>query len=333
MGDATFRALVIEQADGRQIAEVREIEREALPAGEVLVRVAYSTINYKDGMAITGEGKIVRGGFPFVPGIDYSGTVEESSDPQYGVGDEVMLTGWGVGEKHWGGLAELARAQGVWLVPLPAGMSLRRAAGIGTAGLTAMIAVLALEAAGLKPGGQPVVVTGAAGGVGSVAVALLARLGYEVAASTGRAELHDYLRRMGATQLLERSELATGSTRPLESERWAGAVDAVGGTTLATLLKTMAYGSSIAACGLAGGADLATTVLPFILRGVSLLGIESVNYPRERRLRAWERLAHDLPAELLDEMIEEVPLAAVPELAQAILKGQVRGRTVVNVNA
>jgi acrylyl-CoA reductase (NADPH) len=332
MSEERFRALLLSQGEGGATqAAIGELEREALPAGDVLLRVAYSSINYKDGLAITGTGKIIRS-FPFVPGIDAAGSVVESSHPAYAPGDQVILTGWGVGERHWGGLAQYMRLKGDWLVPLPAGLSLRQAMGIGTAGLTAMIAVLALEHQGLTPGGRPVLVTGAAGGVGSIAVALLARLGYEVVASTGRAETHDYLRGLGAASIIERGEL-TSPGKPLESERWAGAVDTVGGETLAGVLRSLAYFGSVAACGNAGGVSFTSSVFPFILRGVNLLGVESVMYAAEKRRLAWERLARELPSDLLDSLIESVPLEQAIATAQRIVKGQVRGRVVVDVNA
>jgi len=330
-----FKALVLDQDDGDVHASIKELSPDALPAGDVTVAVAYSSLNYKDGLAVTGQGKIVRA-YPMVPGIDLAGTVAESRSPDYKPGDEVVLTGWGVGERHWGGYAELARVKSEWLVPLPAGLSLRQAMGLGTAGFTAMLAVLALEENGLRPGTageRPVIVTGAAGGVGSVAVALLARLGYTVAASTGRPDLHDYLKGLGANQLVERATLAAPSSRPLESEHWASAIDTVGSATLASLLRTTAYGGSVAACGLAGGSDLPTTVLPFILRGVNLLGIDSVLCPPERRRAAWERLARDLPAGALERITQVAPLADVPRLAGEILQGRVRGRVVVDVRA
>jgi acrylyl-CoA reductase (NADPH) len=328
----TFKALLAEQKDGVTQVALRELSKNDLPPGDVLVAVAYSTLNYKDGLAVTGQGKVIRK-FPLVPGIDLAGSVVESASPAYRPGDAVVLTGWGVGESHWGGLAQLARVKAEWLVPLPQGLSLKQAMGIGTAGFTAMLCVLALEEHGLTPADQrEVVVTGAAGGVGSIAVAVLAKLGYNVVASSGRAELHDYLRQLGAKQVLDRSVLAKPG-RPLESERWAGAVDTVGGDTLATLLTGMAANASVAACGNAAGFTLTTTVFPFILRGVNLLGINSVMVPQPRRLLAWERLARDLPAPALDSMIQVAPLAQVPELSQQILKGQVRGRVVIDVNA
>lgn len=328
----SFRALVLEEHKGKIQASIRELGRDALPDGDVLVEVAYSSLNYKDGLAITGQGRIVRN-YPMVPGIDFSGTVVESSSPAFQPGDRVILTGWGVGERHWGGFAALARVKADWLVRLPVGLSPHGAMAFGTAGLTAMLCVLALEEAGIVPGEREVVVTGAAGGVGSVAVALLARAGHNVTASTGRAAEHDYLTALGARQIIARDVLATPSKRPLESERWAGGVDTVGDDTLASVLKAVAYGGAVAACGLAGGTSLNTTVLPFILRGVRLLGVDSVMCPRPRREAAWARLASDFPAELLDRVTRTVPLAALPAVAEEIMQGRVRGRVVVDVNA
>lgn len=332
MAQERFQALVVEQQEGQVVSSLRELEREALPAGDVLIRVAYSSLNYKDGLAVTGAGKVIRR-YPMVPGIDLAGTVVESASPAYRPGEAVVLTGWGIGESHWGGYAQLARVRSEWLVPLPAGLDLQQAMGIGTAGLTAMLSVMALEAHGLRPGEREVLVTGAGGGVGSVAVALLARLGYRVAASTGRPELHGYLRELGAATIVDRRDLAAPAQRPLESERWAGAVDTVGGDTLAAVLRSLAHGSSVAACGLAGGSALNTTVFPFILRGVNLLGIDSVLCPLEPRQAAWVRLARDLPAGALARMMQVAPLREVPALSREILQGRIRGRVVVDVNA
>lgn len=328
----TFKALVLEQHDGTVAAAVRDLDRSALPTGEVLVRVAYSTLNYKDGLAITGRGRVVRD-YPMVPGIDYVGTVEESASTAFAPGDQVILTGWGVGERHWGGLAQLARAQADWLVKLPAGLSPQAAMGFGTAGLTAMLCLIALEEQGLQPGEREVVVTGAAGGVGSVAVALLAGAGHNVTASTGRTAAHDYLRGLGARQVVDREAVATPPDRPLARERWAGGIDTVGGETLASLLRSTAYTGAIAACGLAGGTTVNTTVLPFILRGVRLIGVDSVLASRARREVAWARLARDFPATQLDSVTRMVPLGEVAGLADAIIDGQIRGRIVVDVNA
>lgn len=326
----SFSAFVIEEADGKVAGAVRSLDDTDLPEGDVTVRVACSTLNYKDGLVLNGLGKLVRQ-YPHVPGIDFAGTVEASASPDYKPGDKVILTGWRVGETHWGGHAQKARVRSDWLVQLPSGLSERRAMAIGTAGFTAMLAVMALEDHGLVAGGE-VLVTGASGGLGSVAVAVLARLGYRVAAVTGRAETHDYLRDLGADSILDRAEFSEAPKRPMASARWAGAVDAVGGTTLANVIAGMAYGAPIAACGNAGGIDLHTTVLPFILRGVGLLGVDSVMCPKERRLRAWDRLVRDLPLDKLDAMTTVAPLAELPELGRRILKGQVRGRVVVDVN-
>lgn len=328
----TFKALLVENDEGQFKASIKTLSRADLPEGEVLVQVAYSSLNYKDGLAVTNKGKIVRS-FPLVPGIDLAGTVLESSSAAYQPGDEVILTGWGVGEQYWGGYAQLASVKADWLVPLPPGLTLAQAMGIGTAGFTAMLCVLALEAHGLKPGDGDVVVTGASGGVGSVAVAVLAKLGHRVVASTGRTELHDYLKELGAAEIIDRAVLATPSKRPLESGRWAGAVDAVGGQTLASVLKAMKDDTSVAACGLAGSADLPTTVLPFILRGVNLLGINSVSVPHAKRREAWRRLSQDLPLDLLEKTMQPASLADLFQLSEDILQGQVRGRVVVDVNA
>lgn len=324
----TFKALVVETGDP-YTAQIRQASVDELPPGDVLVRVVYSSLNYKDGLAITGAGKVIRS-FPMVPGIDLAGTVVESASPDYQPGDAVVLTGWGVGERHWGGLAELARVRAEWLVPLPEGLTLQQAMGIGTAGFTAMLAVMALEAHHLDKS-KEVLVTGAAGGVGSVATALLAQLGYRVVTATGRTSEEAYLKSLGADEILDRSVLAA-PPKPLESERFGGAVDTVGGVVLAGVLPRMAYGGSVAACGNAGGVKLETTVFPFILRGVNLLGIDSVMCPREKRLLAWQRLAHDLPKPLLEAAMQVVTLEEVPGLAQAILKGQVRGRVVVRLS-
>ncbi|MBI5811823.1 MAG: oxidoreductase [Meiothermus silvanus] len=324
---ATFKALILE-AEGQP--HIREIDEAELPAGDVQVRVEYSSLNFKDGLAITNQAKVIRS-YPMVPGIDFAGTVVESASPEYQPGDRVLLTGWRVGEVHWGGMAQMARVKAEWLVPLPPGMSPLQAMGIGTAGFTAMLAVMALEEHRLSRE-REVLVSGAAGGVGSIAVALLAQQGYKVAASTGRKDAYEYLRALGATSIIERAELAAPA-KPLESERWAGGVDTVGGEILAKVLAQTAYGGSVAACGNAAGPALETTVFPFILRGVNLLGIESVMCPKEKRLVAWERLARDLPREKLEKTLHIAPLAEVPRLAQEILQGRIRGRVVVDVNA
>jgi acrylyl-CoA reductase (NADPH) len=329
---ATFRALLLEQgaAPDAVTASIRALPLSELPAGEVRIAVAYSSLNYKDALAVTNRGRIIRR-FPMVPGIDLAGRVEESSAPGFRPGDPVLVTGWGIGERTWGGYAEQARVAADWIVPLPDGMTLKHAMGIGTAGFTAMLCVMALEERGVAPGGREVVVTGASGGVGSIAVALLARLGYPVVASTGRASTHDYLRALGAKEIIDRGALAGASNRPMESERWGGAVDTVGGETLAGLLRSMAYYGTVAACGLAGGSNLSTTVIPFILRGVALVGVESVLCPTPRRRAAWARLARDLPAALLDRIVQVAPLEQVPGLCEDLLAGRLQGRVVVEV--
>ena len=329
-----FNALVVEKNDeGKTHAALRQIDIDALPQGDVLVAVDYSTLNYKDGLCIGPGGGLVRT-YPHVPGIDFAGTVEASQDPRYAPGDKVVLTGWRVGEVHWGGYAQKARVKADWLVPLPQGISTRDAMAVGTAGLTSMLAVMALEDHGLVPGAGLVLVTGAAGGVGSVAVALLAALGHEVAAVTGRPEQEQYLRALGAAQIVARDSLTEVTRKPLEAETWAGCVDAVGGAMLGRVLKQMHYGSSVAAIGLAGGAAIeGALITPFILRGVNLLGIDSVMQPFENRKRAWARLAADLPMEMLHSMVQMATLADLPGLGADILKGQVKGRVVVDVNA
>lgn len=329
----TFKALVVEKnEDGKTSAAVQEITADRLPEGDVTVAVEYSTLNYKDGLCIGPGGGLVRK-YPHVPGIDFAGVVEDSSDPRYKPGDKVVLTGWRVGEAHWGGYSQKARVKADWLVPLPEGLDTRSAMAVGTAGFTAMLAVMALEDHGLKPGNGPVLVTGAAGGVGSVATAILAGLGYEVAGVTGRPETADYLKSLGATQIVAREEINETTKRPLEAETWAGCVDAVGGDMLARVLGQMKYGASVAAVGLAGGAGLPATVIPFLLRGVNLLGIDSVMQPFENRQRAWARIAKDLPMDKLEAMIQPATLSDLPQLGRDILKGQVKGRVVVDVNA
>jgi acrylyl-CoA reductase (NADPH) len=325
-----FKALVLSKADDRVTAAVGQLDEARLPEGDVTVAVEHSTLNYKDGLIILNKAPLVKS-FPHVPGVDLAGRVVESRHPEWRPGDAVILTGWGVGERRWGGYAQRARLKGDWLVPLPAGWTARHAMAVGTAGFTAMLAVMALESHGLEPGAGEVLVTGGAGGVGSVAIALLARLGHQVTASTGRAASHDYLRSLGASQIIDRAELAEPSTRPLESERFAGAIDAVGGTTLARALGQMKYRCSVAAVGLAGGSELRTTVIPFLLRGVNLLGIDSVYQPAAPRRAAWQRLARDLDLGLLDGMIQPATLEDLPRLAGEILKGQVRGRVVVDL--
>jgi acrylyl-CoA reductase (NADPH) len=329
---AEVKALVLREAEGKVRAAIERIDESALPPGEVTVAVEYSTLNYKDGLILNGLGRLVRS-YPHVPGIDFAGTVERSDAPAFKPGDKVVLTGWRVGEMQWGGYAGKARVKAGQLVKLPEGLSAKRAMAIGTAGFTAMLAVMALEEHGLAPAKGEVLVTGAAGGLGSVAVAVLAKLGYRVIASTGRPDQHEYLSALGAAGFLDRAELAKPPSRPLDAERWAGAIDAVGSTTLATLLTQLKYGASAASCGLAGGNDLPTTVIPFLLRGVNLLGIDSVMCPIERRKAAWSRLTRDLPMEKLDALTETVPLEALPALGQKILKGGVRGRIVVDLRA
>lgn len=329
-----FKAILVEKSeDGAVSASVKELDDAQLPAeGDVTVAVEYSTVNYKDGLCVTGGGGLVRN-FPHVPGIDFAGTVETSDDSRFKPGDKVVLTGWRVGEVWWGGYAQKARVKADWLVPLPEGLTTKQAMAVGTAGFTAMLSVMALEAHGLKPGGLPVLVTGAAGGVGSVATAILAHLGYEVAAVTGRPETADYLKDLGASQIVARDEIAEPSAKPLERETWAGCVDAVGGGMLARVLTQIVYGGSVAAVGLAGGAKLPATVIPFLLRGVNLLGIDSVMRPYEDRLAAWRRIGTDLPMAKLEAMVEDHALSDVLDLGPAILKGQVRGRAVIDVNA
>ncbi len=326
-----FNALVVEKdEEGKTHAAVKELSLDDLPAGDVTVAVEYSTVNYKDGLCIGPGGGLVRN-YPHVPGIDFAGTVEASDDDRYKPGDKVVLTGWRVGEAHWGGYAQKARVKADWLVPLPDGIDTRQAMAVGTAGFTAMLAVMALERQGIKDG--PVLVTGAAGGVGSVATAILANLGYEVAGVTGRPETADYLTSLGAKRIVAREELNETTKRPLEGETWGGCVDAVGGVMLARVLGQMQYGASVAAVGLAGGANLPATVIPFLLRGVNLLGIDSVMQPYDNRVEAWLRVAKDLPMDKLEAMIQPAVLADLPELGRGILKGQVKGRVVVDVNS
>ncbi|WP_418591922.1 acryloyl-CoA reductase [Ponticoccus sp. (in: a-proteobacteria)] len=331
----TFNALVVEKdADsGKTTAAVQALAETDLPDAEVTVAVEYSTVNYKDGLCIGPGGGLVRR-YPHVPGIDFAGTVEASDDARYKPGDKVVLTGWRVGEAHWGGYAQKARVRADWLVPLPDGLDTRAAMAVGTAGLTAMLAVMALQDHGLTPDKGPVLVTGAAGGVGSVAVAILSNLGFEVAAVTGRPEQEGYLRDLGARQIVPRAELTEVTRKPLEGEQWAGCVDAVAGAMLGRVLKQVKYGGSVAAIGLAGGAAIeGALITPFILRGVNLLGIDSVMQPYEARLRAWARIASDLPMDRLEAMVQPATLSDLPRLGAEILKGQVKGRVVVDVNA
>ena len=325
----TFKAIVVEKGEGGQKAGLADFDEANLMDGDVTVRVEWSTVNYKDGLALTGKAPVIRR-FPMIPGIDFAGTVESSSHPQWKPGDRVILNGWGAGETHLGGYAEKARVKGDWLVGLPARNSARGAMAIGTAGFTAMLAVMALERQGVAPRHGPVIVTGAAGGVGSVAVTLLAKLGFAVVASTGRPAEADYLKSLGAREIIERKELA-GASKPLGPERWAGGIDTVGSTTLASVLSMTRYGGAIAACGLAGGMDLPATVAPFILRGVSLIGIDSVMCPLERRREAWKRLASDIDAGKLAMMTSEIDLAGVMDAGRRIVEGAVRGRIVVKI--
>ena len=323
-----FKALVLHKQGDQVTAAVEQVDLARLPEGEVTVAVEHSTLNYKDGLIILGRAPLVRS-FPHVPGIDFAGRVVDSAHPDWRPGDAVVLTGWGVGERQWGGHAERARVKGDWLVPLPAGWTTEHAMAVGTAGFTAMLAVMALENHGLEAGAGEVLVTGAAGGVGSVAVAVLARLGHQVTASTGRAASHEYLKSLGASQVIDRAELAEPSSRPLESERFAACIDSVGGTTLARVLGQMKYRCSVAAVGLAGGSELHTTVLPFLLRGVNLLGIDSVYQPVAPRRAAWQRLARDLDLRMLGAMTQQATLEDLPRLAGEILEGKVQGRVVV----
>jgi acrylyl-CoA reductase (NADPH) len=325
-----FRALVLDQADGALRRELQELPLDALPDDNVLVRVEYSDLNYKDGLAVTGAGKIVRS-FPMVAGIDFAGTVEASESERYRPGDRVLCTGWGLSERHWGGYAQMARVPDEWLVPIPEGLDARWAMGLGTAGFTAMLCVMALEDFGMRWDGE-VVVTGATGGVGSVAVAILAALGYSVVASTGKRSEEAYLTSLGAASIIDRSMLAE-NYKALGSQRWSGAVDTVGGDTLAGLISTMKYHAPIAACGNAGGQEFRSSVYPFILRAVALLGVESVVTPGERRQQAWRRLAEILPPDTVEAMTRVAPFSEVPDLAGQIVQGQIRGRIIVDVNA
>jgi acrylyl-CoA reductase (NADPH) len=327
-----FRAVILENTGGNVRASVKQLSADSLPEGDVLVSVAYSSLNYKDALAVTNRGKIVRR-FPMVPGIDFSGVVVESTSTRFKPGDQVVLTGWGVGEEYWGGLAQLARVKSEWLLPLPEGLTLKHAMAVGTAGLTAMFCVMALEEHGVRPDKGDVLVTGATGGVGSVAVTLLARLGYRVVASTGKEDAREFLKALGAQEIIDRRALAACGDKPLESARWAGAIDSVGGETLAAILRQLQRDSCVAAVGLAGGAELHTTVYPFILRGVSLLGVSSVYMPVERRRAAWTRLADKLPMETLDQMTQTARLDDVLALSEQMLCGNIRGRVVVDMNA
>lgn len=324
-----FKAVVINKDDEYK-AELAEVDESSMMDGDVTVEVAYSTLNYKDGLAITGASPVVRH-FPMVPGIDFVGRVIESDNDNYKAGDQVVLNGWGVGEKHWGGLAQKARVQGDWLVPLPSEFEPKDAMAIGTAGYTAMLCVMALEKQGVKPEDGDILVTGAAGGVGSVAIALLSKLGYKVTAVTGRSTNTDYLTKLGATDVVDRSEFE-GPGRPLAKERWAGAIDVVGGHTLANVCASVKYRGAVAACGLAGGMDFPATVAPFILRGVTLVGVDSVMCPREERLEAWKRLAVDLDLSKLADIGQEIGLSEVIPYGQKFLDGEIKGRMIVDVN-
>ena len=326
---STFKAIVVDKAESGQTVRLADFDERELMEGDVTVGVEYSTLNYKDGLALTGKAPVVRR-FPMIAGIDFAGTVQSSSHPGWKPGDKVILNGWGLGETHLGGYAQKARVKGDWLVRLPQSMSTRQAMAIGTAGYTAMLAVMALERAGVAPARGAVIVTGAAGGVGSVAIALLAKLGYTVIASTGRPAESDYLKGLGATEVIERKEL-TGPVRPLSKERWAGGIDAVGSTTLANVLSMTRYGGAVAACGLAGGMDLPTSVAPFILRGVSLIGIDSVMCPLAMRQQAWGRLETDLDQAKIAAMTAEIGLGEVVDAGARVVAGEVRGRIVVKV--
>ena len=326
-----MKAILVDKVDDQYTVQLTDVAYGDLPAGDVTVEIEYSTLNYKDSLAITGASPVVRR-FPMVPGIDFAGTVFESESEEYAVGDSVVLNGWGVGEVHWGGYAEQARVESEWLVPLPSAFTTRQAMAIGTAGYTAMLCVLALEDHGIRPESGPVLVTGATGGVGSVAVAVLSRLGYDVLTVTGKADEHDYLHRLGARDVIDRAQLSEPG-RPLGKELWAAAVDTVGSHTLANVLASTMYGGTVAACGLAQGMDLPSTVMPFILRGVTLAGIDSVNCPRPRRLEAWDRLSRDLDVCLLEAMSTEVSLEDVLDLASRQLGGELTGRTIVKVKS
>ena len=329
-----FRALILDQdAKGQAAATLKDIDETALPAGEVLVVIDYSTLNYKDGLCLSATGNGMVRSYPHVAGIDFAGTVEASDDARYRSGDKVVLTGWRVGESHWGGYAQKARVKADWLVPLPPGLTTRQAMAVGTAGFSSMLAVMALEDHGLASDSGEVLVTGAAGGVGSVAIAILAHLGYQVAAVTGRPETETYLRDLGAARIIARANLAETVKRPLEAETWAGCIDAVGGAMMARVLGQLKYGGSIASVGLAGGSSLPASVIPFLLRGVNILGIDSVMKPFGDRQRAWARIATDLPMAKLEAMVRPATLADLPALGEAILRGEVQGRVVVDVNA
>jgi acrylyl-CoA reductase (NADPH) len=328
----SFRALVLNQGPDRKVSgAVETLPDEKLPAGDVTVAVEYSTLNYKDGLVLTSGGGLVKA-WPHVGGIDFAGTVEKSDNPNFGPGEKVVLNGWRVGELHWGGYATKARVKGDWLVKLPASISTRRAMAIGTAGYTSMLCVMALETHGIEPGAGEILVTGAAGGVGSVAVAILAKLGYATVAATGRPQEADYLKALGATTIMDRKELTEAADRPLLAERFAGLIDTVSGVMFARALAQLRYGSAAAVCGLAAGPSFPGSILPFILRGITVYGIDSVMMPKGPREEAWQRLAHDLPFDKLDSTVNEAGLGEVAALAPKILKGEIRGRVVVDVN-
>lgn len=327
------RALILERKDDAVEASVEHLTEERLPEGDVVIDVTYSSLNYKDALAVTGRGKIIRGDYPFVPGIDLVGRIRTSDSKRFQSGDIVIGTGWGLGESHWGGYSETQRLSGSWLVPLPEGLSPEAAMVAGTAGFTAMLAVMELESRGVAPGGQEILVTGASGGVGSFAVALLSAYGYAVAASTGSPDAHAYLKRLGADRIIDREELASGAARPLDTTQWAGAVDVVGGKTLEAILSRIARHGAVAACGLTGGHDVHTTVYPFILRGVSLIGVDSNTCPNDVRLRAWKRLANRMTDDLVREIkTATIGLSDVTDYCGRILAGGIRGRVVVDVS-
>ena len=331
--DNQFTAILLEQADDKVSASVQTLDDDRLPEGDVTVAIKYSTLNYKDGLILNGLGRLVRD-YPHVPGIDCAGTVISSDSPTFKPGDNVIMTGWRFGENHWGGFATKTRVKSDWLVPLPQGMSLEQSMAIGTAGLTAMLSLMALEDHGLTPAKEgEVLVTGAAGGVGSIAVAVMSALGYRVAASTGRADTHDYLTDLGATSIIDRAELAVAPRGPMASERWSGIIDNVGGEQLGNILASLAYWGSCASVGNAGGIKFTATVIPFLLRGINLLGIDSNTCPNDRRTAAWNRLASELPMDKLAQTTSTVGLADTIGMAGQILQGQVRGRTVIDVNA
>ena len=327
-----FKALLLTKTpEGATLADIASLDEAQLPEGEVLVNVAYSTVNYKDALAVTGQSPVVRK-FPMVPGIDFAGTVAKSRDARFKPGDAVILNGWGVGESHWGGLAQKARVKADWLVPMPAGMEARQAMAIGTAGYTAMLCVMALQDRGVTPAAGPVLVTGANGGVGSIAIALLSRLGFEVHASTGRMGQVGHLKQLGAAEIIDRATFSAPG-KPLQKERWAAAVDSVGSYTLANVCASLKNGGTVAACGLAQGMDFPSSVAPFILRSITLAGVDSVQAPMAQRLMAWERLTHELPADVLEANTETIALEAVAALAPRLLAGQVRGRVRVDLAA